>query len=262
MRARGLVVCGMFDEFEDPCGGGFTGCLGRPDPQDAGQVDAAGQDFVVRGDAARDAFSGQGDGIQRGVSFEDDAVHGDFVSRADQDRLSGPDFFRGDIHDRSVAFEVGDVRADVHQMGDRTAGTAFRNAFEEFAYLEKEHDENGFGKLGLRARQETDGQCAEGGDAHQEVLVEGFTVAEGFRRFFQRIPADEQVGNQVEQQVLPGRPVRLFLDDDGGGQQEGRGGDFQDPPARAFFFVLMVMVVAVFLFVAVPAGFGMVVMVV
>ena len=75
-------------------------------------------------------------------------------------------------------------------------------------------------------------------------------MREGLGGLLQRVPADDEVGDQVEQQVLPGGPLRVLFHDHGHGEQDGRDGDFDDGPPRAFL-LLVVMVVLVFMLVLV-----------
>ena len=131
-------------------------------------------------------------------------------------------------------------------MGHGAARAAFRDALEELADLEEQHDEDRFGELRLSARQEADRERAEGGDAHQEVLVQRLAFSERLGGFLERVPAHDEVGDQVDQEVLPGGPVRLLLDDDGGRQQDGGKHDLDDAlPHAAFLLAVVVMVVLV-----------------
>ena len=147
---------------------------------------------------------------------------------------------------------MGGIGTEVHQVGDGPAGTAFGDSLEQFSNLEEEHHEDCFGELGGRTGQETDSQGPERGDAHQEILVQGFPVGQGFARLFQGIPADGQEGDQIEQQVLPGGPVGLLFDKDGDNEEDGGQDDLDDPSPGSFLIVVMVMmcllvaVVAVF----------------
>ena len=145
----------------------------------------------------------------------------------------------GDGLQRAVALHAGRIRTDVQQVGDGPARASFRDAFEEFADLEEKHDEDSLGELRGRPGQESDAQGAQRGDAHQEVLVHRLAVREGLRRFFQGVPADDEVGDQVEQQVLPDLPLRMSFDEDRGGQQQGRRSDLDD----AFPGLVVMMIV-------------------
>ena len=84
--------------------------------------------------------------------------------------------------------------------------------------------------------------------AHQEILVHRLAVREGFGGFFQGIPADDEIGDQEEQQVLPGGPVRFLFYDDGSDEQQGCGDDLDDPFLYAPFFMFVVVLVVLMVF--------------
>ena len=73
---------------------------------------------------------------------------------------------------------MGDVWTDVHEVGDAVAALAFGIALEEFTDLEEEHHEDGFWELRLSPRQETDAEGANGGNGHEEMLVEHLTLSD------------------------------------------------------------------------------------
>ena len=102
----------------------------------------------------------------------------------------------------------------VHQVADALAALPFGIALEQFAYLEEQHDEDSLGKLRLSSRQETDGECPQRGYRHEEMLVEGIALQQALSGLFQRVVTHQQVGNQVDEQQLPGGQREVLLDDD------------------------------------------------
>ena len=124
-------------------------------------------------------------------------------------------------------------------MGDGLAGATLGDAFEEFADLVEEHDEDAFRELRLHAGEETDAEGAEGGNRHQEVLVERFSVAQPFRGLFQRIPTDDEVRDQENEQLRPQGHGDMLREDAGADQQDRRRSNADDGLARAAFFVMM-----------------------
>ena len=82
-------------------------------------------------------------------------------------------------------------------MSDGFPGPAFGYAFEEFPDLEEQHDEHRLRELRPGAGKETDGERPDRGDGHEEILVQGLPVQQGFRSLTQRLPADNQIRNQV-----------------------------------------------------------------
>ena len=245
MFAVRFVLGGVLDELEDARGGGFAEGLGGPDAQHAAEVDAAREDFVARGDAARQAFARQRHGVQRGIAFQYDAVHRDFLAGADQNGLADGDALGRDRQYGAVPLDLGRIGANVHQMAHGAARAALCDALEELADLEEKHDEDRFGELGLSPREETDGERAQRGDAHQEILVQCLAVCKGLGGFLQGVPADEEVGDQKEQQVLPGRPVCLFFDEYRADQQ-GRGRSNLDETLLGAVLIVMMLMVVMF----------------
>ena len=140
---------------------------------------------------------------------------------------------------------MGRIGPDVHQMGDRFPAAAFRDALEQFAHLEEQHHEHRLGKLRRGARQEADGERAQRGDGHEEVLVQGLAVRERLGRLRQGLPADDQVRDQVDQEIGPYRPIRFLLDDDRRDKQYGRECDLDDALLHLPLFVV-VMVLPMF----------------
>ena len=129
--------------------------------------------------------------------------------------------------------------------GTRFPAAAFRDALEELAHLEEQHDEHRLGELRLGARQEADGERAQRGDGHEEVLVQGLAVHQRLGRLGQRLPTDNQIRNQVNEEIGPGRPVRLLFDDDCRDEQHGRERDLDDGLLDAALFVVMMVLVLV-----------------
>ena len=70
------------------------------------------------------------------------------------------------------------VWPNVHQVRDAVAALPFGIAFKQFAHLEEQHDEHRLRKLCLSSWQEADAQRADGGDSHQEVLVEHVSLGD------------------------------------------------------------------------------------
>ena len=57
---------------------------------------------------------------------------------------------------------IGVVRTDVHEVGDTFATFSFGIAFKEFTNLKEQHNEDGFRKLVLGAREKTDAKGSYG----------------------------------------------------------------------------------------------------
>ena len=100
-------------------------------------------------------------------------------------------------------------------MGNALAALPFGIALEEFADLEEQHHEDGLGELGLCPREEADAEGTDGGNRHQEVLIEGIAVGDSLRSLLQRVVADDQIRYKIDKQQLPGGQRQRFLDEDG-----------------------------------------------
>ena len=141
----------------------------------------------------------------------------------------------------AVTLHVSCVRADFHQVRDAVAAAALGVTLEQFAHCEEQHDEYRFRELGLRSGQEADAEGTDGGQGHEEVLVEDISAGNAFDRFFQGAGADEQVGNEIDNEQLPGLQGAVSLDEDGCGEQDGGDGDEGYLPFRAAVGVVMLV---------------------
>jgi hypothetical protein len=143
---------------------------------------------------------------------------------------------------------VGDVRPDVHQVLDAVAAAALCDAFEEFSYLEEKHYEYGLGEGCPSTGKEADEKGTEGGDGHQEMLVEGVAVCDAFGCFTKGFVSDKEIWNKIDQEQLPGREVALFLYEYCNSEQYCRGGDEEQllfHPAFLVFVVMLMMMLMV-----------------
>ena len=92
---------------------------------------------------------------------------------------------------------MGNIGPYVHQMGDAVATFSFGIAFKEFANLEEKHHEDGLWKFGVGTGKETDAQGTDGGEGHQEILVEEVASGNAFGSFFEGGVANEQIWHHI-----------------------------------------------------------------
>ena len=144
---------------------------------------------------------------------------------------------------------MGGVGPDVHQVRDGFAAVSFGLFLKPFSHLEEQHHKDGLRELGLRSGHEADAQRAQRGDAHEEVFAQGFAFDEPFGRFLEGVPAHYQVGDEVQQKVLPGGPVGLFFDDDGHYKQRGGHQNLHAPVLSLLVVVMMFVFMLVMMFV-------------
>ena len=247
--AMRLAFACVLDKFDDARDRALTVCLGGAEADDSGEVHAAGKDLVAGLKLAGDAFARKGLGVHRGRAFDDGPVERDFLSRPDDKDFSNFHARRIDGLDLSFAFDVRHVGTDIHEVGNAVAAFSFGIALEQFSYLEEKHDEYRFGESGLRAGKESYAECPYRGDRHKEMLVEGVAVRDALDGFLQRVEAYDEVGDQIDQQELPGGQVAFLLDDHRCGEQNGRQGDQDDLSFQASFLVMMLMLAAFMLMV-------------
>ena len=113
-------------------------------------------------------------------------------------------------------------------MSNAVTALALGVGFEKLTDLEKKHDENRFRKLCLCPWEEANTKRADGGNRHEEMFVEGFSMCQTLGGFLECVESDEQVGYQIDEEHLPCGQVTAFLDDDRANQQNHRGGNLDD----------------------------------
>ena len=149
-----------------------------------------------------------------------------------------------------VLFHHGLVGTYLHQVSNGTAALSFGIALEELAHLEEQHHEDGFGKLGLSARQEADGQCPDGSYRHEQVLVEGIAVGQSLGSLLQCLVAGKEVGHEIDEEQLPGGEMSVMLDEGCRDERQRGRDDDGELAAQAPFFVFMVVFMMLMMLVA------------
>ena len=192
----------MLYQTDDFRYGTFSETLGGSYADDTAQVDASGHDLVIGFYHTRHAFSGQRNGIQRRTAFCYYSVQWNLFSGADNDVFSYLDFIGRDGEEASIPFYVGCIRADVHQMGDAVTASAFCIVFEQFTNLKEKHDKHGLGKFRFSPWEKTDAKGTDGGQGHQEMLIEPIAFGDAFAGFSQGVVTDKQIRNQIDRQQL------------------------------------------------------------
>ena len=239
------MLVGALNQADDFRDGALAETLRCPHAHHPGEVDAPGHHLVLHRRLARHAFAGEGQGVQRSSALDNRPVQRHFLAGLDDYHLAHPDLLRGHGHRPAFTLHIGHVRPDVHQMGDAVTAPPLRIGLEQFADLEKQHNEYRFRKLRLRTRQEAYAQRAEGGQRHQEMLVEHVSMPDAPGRLQQCLAADKQVRNQVNQQQLPGLPTVGMFQDYGRDEQQRGHCNQCDFALQASGSVGMMMVVVV-----------------
>ena len=132
-------------------------------------------------------------------------------------------------------------------MGNRFAALSFGISFKEFANLEEEHHEHGFGELGFCTREESDAERTQCGDGHEEVLVERFALHDPFDGFLDGVETNHKVGDKIDEQQLPrGQSVVVFDIYSDEEQNDGES-NLDQRLLQSTFFMMVVMFVFVML---------------
>jgi hypothetical protein len=127
-------------------------------------------------------------------------------------------------------------------MGNAFTAFALGIAFEKLTDLEKQHNKDRLGKLGLGTWQKTDAECPNSGDGHKEMFVESLAMCQSLSGFLERVETDNQIRDQIDKKQLPGRQVATFLNDNCSNQQNYRDSNSDD----LLFQATLVMVVFMF----------------
>ena len=213
----GLLAPGVLRQLKDLSHRGFPIGPAHPDAQQAGLVDAAADDRVARRRLPGHGFPRQGGGVQQGAALQHLAVQGHPLAGLDHDDVAHRHLLGIHAGQAVRPFHVGVVGADIHQRGDGLAGTPHRVGLEPLAHLVEEHDGDGLGEI-------PNAQGADGGDGHQEVLVENLAVGDVPPGPQQHVPADDKIGDEIHRQRPPARQGRQGLrQGDGRHEQDGPG---------------------------------------
>ncbi len=179
LRLR-LLVRRVFHQVENFGDGRILVWFGNFDIQHARLVDAAGNDFAAGPHAAWYRLAGQRGRIKRGLPFFHRSVQWNTLAGIDDNRLSDAHFFRIDLLDFSIHFDVGVFGTYVHERGDRLARFVDRVRLEPLADLVKQHDGD---RLAVLAQH----KGANRSERHQKVLVKHLPVLNVFYRLDQHV---------------------------------------------------------------------------
>ena len=205
-----LVLTGMLHQIDNLRDGALAKRLRSAYTYHSLLVDATRDDLITNGDFTRQRLTSQSDGIKRGGALDDDTVYRHFLAWLDND--DGADGnLRGTHRYEFLAIgflllaycqwpaanslHMRHIRTDIHEMGNAVTALALGIALEEFTHLEEEHDEDRLRKLTLGSWEETDAEGTDGGDGHQQMLVERLAVEEALDGLLQSAYTNEQIGN-------------------------------------------------------------------
>ena len=240
----GLLLGCVLHELEDAAHGGLAEGLGHAHGDEAAHVDAARDDLVALAHLARHRLAGEGRGVQLRGAAHHHAVERHALAGFDDDLVAHGHLVGVDLHEPPVALHVGEIGRDVHHVGDRLARFAHGVALEQLAHLVEQHDGRAFGHVRVAVGEQHQRERADGGHAHEEVLVEHLAVADVLRRAQKHVVAGDEVGDEEERELHPERGClaseprgeRHELGDhvDDGEQRDGE----DDAVPRSFLFLV------------------------
>ena len=224
--AGGLFLPGVFHQVQNLGHGGLLAGPGDPHPQEARLVYAAADHIVPGFHVPGHGLAGEGGGVQGGDTLQHRAVQGHPLAGLHHD--DGPHLhvlrvclLQGTV----LPLQVGGVGADIHQGGDGLAGAAHGIVLKQLTHLVEEHDEDGLGAL-------AGGEGAHGGQGHEEVLVEDLAVSDVAGGLPQDVPANDPIGDQIEQKPEGGPAVQRVARCRPPGGRGPLAGEIDDPAVR------------------------------
>ena len=249
-----MVRC-TFDQLDDLRNGRFAESLAGPHADESRDVDATRDDLVALHHIARSTFARQCHGVEAGLPFDDLSVEGHLLARTDDDGFAHGYLFGSDGHHLALTFHVGRIGTDVHQVRNRFAALSFGIAFKEFADLEEEHHEDGFGELCLGTWEESDAESAQCRDGHEEVFVKWFAFHHAFDGFLDGVKSHYEVGDKIDEQQLPGGQCVVVLDIYCDEEQNDGHCNLDDRFLHSTFVMMVVMMMSFFIMVVVMMPF-------
>ena len=200
----GFTLGGLFHQLEDAVDGGLFVGARRLHHEQAALVDAAADDCIARADGARHGLAGDGRGVELRAALDHDAVKRHALARFHHDARTGLHVVGVDLHRRAVgAQQVRVVGGNLHHLGNRAARPVHGVVLEQLAYLVKEHDGGALGHVRLTFGEKDEGKRADGGDGHEQVLVEGLTVHDAVPGAREHIVAGDEVGHEKAGELDP-----------------------------------------------------------
>ena len=224
-----LFLTGILHQSDDFRGRALAEGLRGAHPDDTTQVDTSRHHLFAAEYLARQALARQRHRVERTATLHNHTVERHPLARSYHNHLAhGHSLGSHLLHHRLAApvvvrpLHVRHVGPDIHQMGNARTALPLGIALKQLAHLEEQHHKHRLGELRLSPRQETDAQGTDGRHRHQEVLVERLAVRQSLGSLLQRVPADEQVRHQIDQQQLPCSQLAPFFDEHGPSQQYRR----------------------------------------
>ncbi len=160
----------------------------------AANVDTSADHLIPDADITRERFSRERSCIQLRRTRDHHAVDRDPVSCFDHDMISDLQFIGIDGDDHSFALDICMVRADVHQLSDRSAGFLHCITLKQFPDLIKKHH-----CYCLRILSKE--KCPDRRDRHQKMFIKNIAVKNIFTGTQKYIPADHKINGKKQHKL-------------------------------------------------------------
>ena len=121
-------------------------------------------------------------------------------------------------------------------MGNAVPTLSFSILFEQFPYLEKQHNEHSLRKFRLSTRKKSDAQGSDGRYRHQKILIEQIPFKDTLSRLLKSSETNQQIRYKIYDKQLPHRKLTKLLDTDGADEQDRRYSNKSDFPFHNFNF--------------------------
>ena len=190
----GFFRRGMLHHFQNFHDRGLAKGLFHTNFQIAIHIDATAENGIALSGASGEGFPRQGRRIQHGMAFFDDAVQRDALPGPYQNAVTYGNQLRGNLLCFSPYQQPGKIRADIQKGCDGFSGAGHGILLKGLPHLIKQHNKN-------RLRHFPDGQCADGGNRHQEIFIKHLAPGNIFPRPQQNIIAEHQISRQKQRRL-------------------------------------------------------------
>ena len=182
----GLAAVLVFHKIENLRYRALAEFLRNPHFDESGFIDGAADDLIAFIHISEFGFAGKTCRIQRRRTADHNAVEGNLLARTDADGVAGAHFFRVYLHIVFPALHPGNIGTDIHQLADRLPAVFHRHILEEFTDLIEQHDAGRFPEITQIHRR-------QGGNAHQEILIEHLSSADAADRLENHVIAENHI---------------------------------------------------------------------
>ena len=196
-----LLLGGVFHQFQDAAYRGVLEGLGGAYDEFGRQVHAAGDDLVAWARRAGHRLAGERRRVNLAFAGQHRAVERDALTGHDDELVVGGQLEGIDLLELPLFHDVGELRCDVHHIRDGLARLVHGVALEQLAHLEEQHNGGALGHMRLGVGEQHQGERAESGHGHEEVLVQRVPVRKASQRAGDDVVAGDKIGDEKEREL-------------------------------------------------------------